>query len=80
MLLITGGCDSENSSDNNQSSNNENSKIESAVPVEAMEVNERIIEQTLELTGILIPNNSVDIVAEVLANIVFEDYLLKTVH
>ena len=35
------------------------------VPVEAITINEKIIEQKIPLTGVLKPNNSVDLIAEV---------------
>ncbi|MDX1702211.1 MAG: efflux RND transporter periplasmic adaptor subunit, partial [Melioribacteraceae bacterium] len=54
----------ENTSENNSE------QLKNVVPVEAIEIKEQIIEQRLELTGILIPKNSTDIVAEVSGEII----------
>lgn len=59
------GCEEENSNSNEQAVEVSTEKEVNIVPVEAMVVIEEVIEQRLPLTGILIPNNSVDIVAEV---------------
>lgn len=65
MILLIGGCDSDNQSENSNSSNPGNKETINEIPVEALLINEKVIEQTLDLTGIIIPSNSVDIVAEV---------------
>ncbi len=64
FLLFINGCGEDNSSttEKENMSTEEASKV---IPVEAMNVEEKIVEQTLPLTGVLQPNNEVDIVAEV---------------
>ena len=69
-LLLVNGCGEESSSAENTTSENNSEKLKNVVPVEAIEIKDQVIEQRLELTGILIPNNSTDIVAEVSGDIV----------
>ncbi len=63
------GCDSEKSQIESGTEVNKTSSTE-AVPVEAMLIKETKLEQKLPLTGVLLPNNSVDIVAEVSGKVI----------
>lgn len=68
-LLLVNGCEEESSSADTASEYN-SEQLKNVVPVEAIEIKEQVIEQRLQLTGILTPNNSTDIVAEVSGEIV----------
>lgn len=57
-------CEENDSVDKDNSSGVEENKL-GAIPVEAITISEKLIEQKLPLTGILKPNNSVDLIAEV---------------
>ncbi len=63
-FFIILGCEEEGSSSNEHTIEPPKEEQVALVPVEAMEIKERIIEQKLPLTGVLAPNNSVDLVAE----------------
>ena len=67
FLII--GCESENPQvEPGKETNNTTST--DAVPVEVLVIKETRIEQKLPLTGVLLPNNSVDIVAEVSGKVI----------
>ena len=57
-------CEDNGSVDKDLSSNVDDNELGS-IPVEAMTIGEKLIEQKLPLTGILKPNKSVDLIAEV---------------
>jgi len=69
FLLIL-GCEGESSSSNDRTADVLKEETVNLVPVEALVVKERLIEQSLPLTGVLVPNNSVDIVAEVSGKVI----------
>lgn len=69
ILILILGCQDEESMQDKPEATIESNEL-TAVPVEAMELKEKIIVQTLPLIGILIPNNSVDIYAEVSGKII----------
>lgn len=63
-LFVLIGCEEKASNDKELVVNNDK-KTTAGVPIEALEINERFIDQKLSLTGILIPINSVEIITEV---------------
>lgn len=63
------GCDSENNQIEQGKESNNNTSTD-VVPVEAIVIKKRKIEQKLPLTGVLLPKNSVDIVAEVTGKVI----------
>lgn len=65
IIFYSCGNNTENESNIDQSENSSN-----VVPVEAMVVTEKIIEQNFSLTGVLVPQNSVDIIAEVSGKVI----------
>jgi RND family efflux transporter MFP subunit len=69
FLFLFTGCDSEKSQIESGTEVNKTTSTE-AVPVEAMLIKETKLEQKLPLTGVLLPNNSVDIVAEVSGKVI----------
>jgi RND family efflux transporter MFP subunit len=66
-IILSCGDDSANQY-SSQTSSIEDQKA--AVPVEVQTIGEKVMEQTLDLTGILIPENSVDLVAEVSGKVI----------
>lgn len=67
LLFVVNSCENNNGKEFNVDQSNNPSK---AIPVEAMVLNEKIIEQKFSLTGVLVPQNSVDIIAEVSGKII----------
>lgn len=67
LLFVVNSCENNNGKEFNVDQSNNPSK---AIPVEAMVLNEKIIEQRFSLTGVLVPQNSVDIIAEVSGKII----------
>lgn len=67
LLFVVNSCENNNGKEFNVDQSNNTSK---AIPVEAMVLNEKIIEQRFSLTGVLVPQNSVDIIAEVSGKII----------
>lgn len=71
LLLITLtlfaviGCEEEKAPPNEQVKNEVVNEPSNSIPVEAMVIEEKIIEQKLPLTGVLAPNKSIDLVVEV---------------
>lgn len=64
------GCETGNTSDSEIQSIDFREDTSTDIPVEAMVVKETKVEQKLPLTGVLEPNNSVDIVAEVSGKVI----------
>jgi len=64
------GCETGNTSDSETQSIYFREDTSTDIPVEAMVVKETRVEQKLPLTGVLEPNNSVDIVAEVSGKVI----------
>ncbi|MCB0750725.1 MAG: efflux RND transporter periplasmic adaptor subunit [Ignavibacteriae bacterium] len=69
-LLILIGCEEDSASSKEESSTTATNEPVNIVPVEALEIKEKIVEQKFPTSGVLIPNNSVDIVAEVSGKVI----------
>jgi len=69
-FFVMQGCGEENSSSSDQQVEVQSEENTTFIPVEAMEISERLIEQKFPLTGVLTPINSVDLVAEVSGKII----------
>lgn len=65
FLIIACGESEKNTNKEDETGNTKNENFIDAVPVEALLVKEKKIEQKFPLTGVLSPKNSVDIIAEV---------------
>lgn len=63
-LFLMIGCEEDVTEGNKSGADTEKINT-SIIPVEAMEIKEKFIDQKLSLTAILIPNNSVEIITEV---------------
>ena len=63
-LFVVFGCE-EDAANDKEVLANINQKVVNSVPIEAMEIKEKLIDQKLSLTGILQPNNSVELITEV---------------
>lgn len=64
-MLLLNSCSEDNASEVNQDKTETSGVTNNLIPVEAMLITPKVIEQNLELTGKLVPKNSVDIAAEV---------------
>lgn len=64
-LLLLLSCGENSSNESNQKVSEIKEEESKTVPVEALELKEKMINQNFPVTGILEPNNSVDIIAEV---------------
>lgn len=69
-LLFIIGCEEENNSQEANINSEVKEEAVAAIPVEAMVIKERVIEQKLPLTGTLKANNSVNLIAEVSGKVV----------